>query len=414
MIFSNLDLREWRQFANIDIDFHPRLTIVAGANGAGKSTILRLLSQHFGLQNSLLATPTITKAGIRRYLAGVFSFGRSDPEPQSRRTVGSLLYTDGERTELVVSNDEQITYSVQMPGMRSVPGLFINSHRPVSGYQAISSIPANAITVEQAYQMYNQEVQSKYNNAYTPFSPTYRIKEAIVSMATFGPGNRNVQKNVILDQTYEDFKEMLRKVLPPSIGFRDINVRIPDVVLVTDSGDFVLDAASGGLMALVDLAWQMFLYSRGKEEFVTVIDEPENHLHPSMQRTIIPSLLSAFPTTQLIVATHSPFIVSSVRDSSVYVLRYANEKKGMVNNSVYSQRLDNIDKAASASDILRSVLGVPITLPLWAEEKVERIASNFKLDRLDSEAIANIRVQLEAAGLGDYYSDVLSRMALKR
>ena len=48
MKFKKILLNDWRQFQNIDIDFHPNVTIITGANGSGKSTILKLLSKHFG------------------------------------------------------------------------------------------------------------------------------------------------------------------------------------------------------------------------------------------------------------------------------------------------------------------------------------------------------------------------------
>jgi predicted ATPase len=41
--FNNLRIEGWRQFDNIDIEFHPRLTVLTGANGAGKTTLLRVL-----------------------------------------------------------------------------------------------------------------------------------------------------------------------------------------------------------------------------------------------------------------------------------------------------------------------------------------------------------------------------------
>ncbi|MFL1399228.1 AAA family ATPase, partial [Acinetobacter baumannii] len=62
-------------------------------------------------------------------------------------------------------------------------------------------------------------------------------------------------------------------------------------------------------MSIIDLAWQIFLYSHDKDEFVVTIDEPENHLHPSMQRSLLNDFVKAFPKAQFIVVTHSPFIV---------------------------------------------------------------------------------------------------------
>ena len=51
-------------------------------------------------------------------------------------------------------------------------------------------------------------------------------------------------------------------------------------------------------------------------------DEPENHLHPSMQKSFLPNVIAAFPSVQIIAVTHSPFIISALQDSAVYVLRY--------------------------------------------------------------------------------------------
>lgn len=415
MNFKNIKISGWRQFYNIEIDFHPKVTIIAGANGAGKSTLLRILSQHFGYSQELIATPKMTEKGVFNYITGLFRLKKKADSVDSQpiENIGTLTYSDNKQSQLQVPQYNSALYSINILSMNSVNGLFINSHRPSSGYQTVSSIPTNAISVEQAYQLYHQEVMNKYNNSYSNYSPIYRIKEAIISMATFGPGNKNVQKNSEIEKNYEDFKEILSKILPSTIGFKDISIRIPDIVIITKTGEFVLDAASGGLMALIDLAWQMFLYSREKSSFVAILDEPENHLHPSMQRVIINNLLEAFPNAQLIVATHSPFIVSSVRESSVYVLRYGNESEGPL-STVYSEKLDNINKAGTASEILRSVLGVPVTLPLWAENDIDIIATEFDINTLTTERITALRRKLENVGLGDYYSDALNRIAQRQ
>ena len=47
-MFKRLKISDWRQFSNVDISFHPHLTVLTGANGAGKTTILNLLSQSTG------------------------------------------------------------------------------------------------------------------------------------------------------------------------------------------------------------------------------------------------------------------------------------------------------------------------------------------------------------------------------
>ena len=53
---------------------------------------------------------------------------------------------------------------------------------------------------------------------------------------------------------------------------------------------------------------------------VVLIDELDLHLHPSWQRAVIPGLERTFPNCQFIVATHSPQVLSTAKDATVYLL----------------------------------------------------------------------------------------------
>ena len=377
--------------------------------------MLKVLSQHFGWSQPLLATPTfLGDSGATGYFTGLFHKLLKKKEETPTNTVGSLQYNNDALATLIIPESSGASYNLQISNQQSVLGLHINSHRPVQTYQQIGNIPTNAINAELAYQTYHSETMSRHQGGHTGFSPTYRMKEAIISMATFGPGNQYVQKNPSLEKLFLDFKQILTKVLPPTVGFLDISVRIPDVVIVTETGEFMLDAASGGLMSIIDLAWQIFLYSHNKEEFTVTIDEPENHLHPSMQRSLLRRLIEAFPKAQFVIATHSPFIVSSVKDSFVYVLQYDVSDEATetpINRRIFSGRLDTANKAGTASEILRDVLGVPVTLPEWAEDELQSIVRGFSIQAINPQTIALLRQQLEAAGLGEYYPDALRIMA---
>ena len=56
-------------------------------------------------------------------------------------------------------------------------------------------------------------------------------------------------------------------------------------------------------------------------QITVLLDEPETHLHPRWQRTILPSLLRAMegwdhgPSVQMLVATHSPMVLASLEPS---------------------------------------------------------------------------------------------------
>lgn len=406
MRFSHLEIRHWRQFRDVKIHFHPRLTVIAGANGAGKSTLIRVLAKHFGWPHPLLATPTVRDDGSVEYLVG---------NTGENLNIGEIGYSDGSKVQINVPIVRGVSYELPDGGQRPVPGLHIDSHRSATIYRQVGAIPTQAMDPARAYLEHFNEVVNPIRGAPSLTNSTYRMKEAIISMAVFGPGNAYVQPNAAANKLFQDFRELLATLLPPSIGFQDISVRVPEVVLVTRSGDFLLDASSGGLMSLIDIAWRVFLYSRDKAQFTVSIDEPENHLHPSMQRGLVPRLLKAFPGAQFIIATHSPFVVSSVKDSRVYVLRQqptlVEVKEGIVQQVISSVHLDHVSKAGTASEILRDVLGVRVTLPEWAEEELRRITAEFSIKSLDEGAIAVLRESLDAAGLGEFYPEALREIA---
>jgi predicted ATPase len=413
MTFTHLRINDWRQFAKIDLCFHPNLTVITGANGAGKSTLLRILAQHYGWTPPMLATPILSKEGVVSYFSGWFDWLLNRSSPPQEKEVGSIGYQGGLKATLVLPPASGQQYQLNIRDQQRVLGLNVSSHRFMPSYQQVASIPANPIKAQQAFDHYSNEMNVRLQNGHSQFSPMYRMKEALISMAVLGPGNEHVTKNDELIRLFNEFKDILRKVLPPSIGFRTVSIRMPDVVLVTNTGEFLIDASSGGLMSLIDLAWQIFLYSQDKSSFTVTIDEPENHLHPSMQRQLMSSLISAFPKAQFIVVTHSPFIVSSVRDSNVYVLRQVNESSSRsgVTQRVSSEKLDNLNKAGTASEILRDVLGVPVTLPTWAEGDLQRITNQFNIQNLNPQALGTLRQQLDAVGLGEFYPDAVKRIA---
>jgi predicted ATP-binding protein involved in virulence len=50
-----------------------------------------------------------------------------------------------------------------------------------------------------------------------------------------------------------------------------------------------------------------------------LIDEVDEHLHPSWQKTILDGLCKAFPRAQFFVTTHSSIVLASVKDTDAKV-----------------------------------------------------------------------------------------------
>ncbi|MGL4421190.1 MAG: AAA family ATPase, partial [Gemmataceae bacterium] len=56
-----------------------------------------------------------------------------------------------------------------------------------------------------------------------------------------------------------------------------------------------------------------------EEPLILLLDEPDAHLHPAWQRKLIPAVQKLLPNAQIFIATHSPFVVTSVNEGWIHV-----------------------------------------------------------------------------------------------
>lgn len=414
-MIKSINIESWRQFDKVQIEFHPRLTILTGANGAGKTTLLNIINQHFGWQNNLVGTAKRDKkTGGLKYLTGfwksLFELNVSDSNnpnnPDDR--IGDLIYANGRKTNLLIPKKIGTTYQVQIQQQQPLKGFNIPSHRPIYKYQNVPNIKTSVITKREAFQQYRQSQVQRYFGRHWDKTETFFIKETLISLAALGYGNQIVNANEGAIRIYEGFIEILRTVLPPKLGFKSLSVRIPEVVLETDSGEFSIDAVSGGIASIIDLAWQIYMFDESDQQFVVSFDEPENHLHPEMQKTLLPNFLKAFPNVQFIVASHNPFIISSVNDSNVYALVYNEE------NKVVSELLENVEKSGTANEILRQALGIETTTPEWVDDRIDALLDKYGSTGITPENIQIFKNELTEIGLSNYINQAVVELISRK
>jgi len=70
----------------------------------------------------------------------------------------------------------------------------------------------------------------------------------------------------------------------------------------------------------------------GKRPGILLLDEIDTHLHPLWQRRLLPAMRAALPDVQIIVTSHSPFVISSCPGSRVHVLDI--DERGTAHNRV--------------------------------------------------------------------------------
>ena len=397
--FRHLELFAWQQFSRIDVDFHDRLTVLTGANASGKTTVLNLLARHHDWPMTSLATPKRKgKSGPFRFLTRLFK-GKANEDDD---LIGRLSYSSGE-AEFRVPRTDSPTYQVIIQGQQDIPCFFIPSHRPVYRYERLTQIPSAKPGAREAFEKIWNVGKSRYFGSGGQ-SASFHMKEMLISWSIFGHGNPDMAPDPQLLDRYRGFQDVLRRVLPSTLGFQRLAIRELEVVVECSAHEFLVDAASGGLSALIDLVWQIFMFSTSQDgPYTVLIDEVENHLHPTMQRRVMPDLVEAFPEACFIVSTHAPLVVNSVRDSSVFVLRHADD------GLVVSERLDFRNRARSANQVLAEVLGVEFSMPEWAEVELGRIVRRAAAEAA-SGRFSTLRNELRSVGLEDWMPQALGEI----
>ena len=120
------------------------------------------------------------------------------------------------------------------------------------------------------------------------------------------------------------------------------------------------DLSSGTQGTLLWIRWlalKMVSHYRFRTDWeempaILLIDEIENHLHPTWQRRVIPALLEHFPGLQIFATTHSPFVVAGLKAGQVHLLN--RDADGVVTASTNTEAIEGW----TADEILRVYMGV--------------------------------------------------------
>ena len=140
----------------------------------------------------------------------------------------------------------------------------------------------------------------------------------------------------------------------------------------------------GTLLWILALALKMadhYGWTEGwdKKPAILLIDEIENHLHPTWQRRVIPALLEHFPGLQIFATTHSPFVVAGLKAGQVHLLE--RDQNGVV--TAITNTEDVI--GWTADEILRNMMGVDEPTDQLTVDRANRLRQLREKDRLTDE-----------------------------
>lgn len=415
MRINRLRLKNFRCYDALDIDFDPRLTVIVGENGRGKTAIFDALAialepylRAFGVQGRQLSPKDVRRVPVYdkdRHIAGMES-----RYPLEIRLEGEALGKSACCVRRLLAGDVVADETAELRA---------------SGERLAQASEENLQTLLPAFAYYGTQriwVDSSllvnFDKSLAERSVGYEeCLEPSSSYNTFGKWFEYVTKCALEEkQQNADLKRnlLIKRAIQQAIdvclestGLQNLyyNYKLHSfVVSHPDMGEMLVENLSDGFRSIIsmvaDLAYRMVrLNPQLGEQAVTdtpgivFIDEVDMHLHPLWQQTVLLDLQKAFPKVQFIVTTHSPQVLSSVPASGIRVLAWGKHFEGV--------RHVNFSLGASSTQILQDVQNVsprPQKLPIVQD--LERYLELVSEDKWDSAEALALRKRLDAWSQG--------------
>lgn len=133
-----------------------------------------------------------------------------------------------------------------------------------------------------------------------------------------------------IEDWFVSFETILRQIFNDSSLRLQFNYRDYSFLICNKGKEFKFTQLSAGYAAALDIVVDLMLKMQRVNTIrrvydlpgIVLIDEIETHLHLQLQKQILPILTSVFPHIQFIVTSHSPFVLNSLKNATVFDLEH--------------------------------------------------------------------------------------------
>ena len=136
--------------------------------------------------------------------------------------------------------------------------------------------------------------------------------------------DNDIESAIKIDIWFENFEKNLKELFDePDLQLIFDRKNYNFYLQIGNNKPFTLAQLSDGYSAVISIITELILRmeATGKKTYdqqgIVLIDEIETHLHVALQKKIMPFLCAFFPNIQFIVTTHSPFVISSLKNAVV-------------------------------------------------------------------------------------------------
>jgi len=408
MYVQRIDLKNYRGSQSLSLHaLDPRLNVLVGVNGAGKSTVLDAIAlmltwaanriRKARASGSPIAEDDITNNEASASIeitccdrdwrsSQLISWqlvkarpGRTPPRVPSNLT-GLSEYTKSLQADL--STDDR---AARLP-------LFV--HYPVN--RAVLDIPLRIRGRHQFDRLSAFDGALSGGANFRRFFEWFREREDLENERRLDPSQNEGYEG---DPQLNAVRKAIAGLLP---GFSQLAVRRSPLRMDIHKQNEVLkvnqlsDGEKCSIAFVSDLARRLAIVnpmSRKplEERGIVLIDEIDLHLHPMWQRTIVPRLIEIFPNCQFFLSTHSPHVLTHVRANNIIVL-------DRHNGGIVASR-PNESYGKTTERILEDLMGLDTTRPDPVSERLRHIYDSIAARDLEgaTRAIEAMAAEIESA-----------------
>lgn len=327
--------------------------ILTGKNGSGKTTILKGLEQHIGLGliNGNDSDGYIDEQRLDFLINSLTISNRTDELKQVQN-------------KLIVNKSVKIVLSsaanfIDFKG-KSIFSFFV-ANRKANPKEVVTPTKG----VDFSGQLILRDSTTFFTQQFKQFLVNKKVDQAFEQL------NNNREGVLKIEEFFSLFTKILRRFADDnSLQLIFENKQFEFYVTLKDGRKITFNQMSEGFSAfisiLVDLLIRVDLIRSAVNDNtydpcgIVLLDEPETHLHIKAQYEVLPILTEFFPNVQFIVATHSPAVISSIKNTTIFDLTSKDTETDEVVGSSYSELmvthfgLDN-EFSPIADEIINSV-----------------------------------------------------------
>lgn len=438
---ERIELSNYRCFAHLAVPMHPELTVLIARNGAGKTSVMDAIAIAFG-------------TFVGGFLAGT-GIGANQRDVRLRLTNPELREMEPQYplkiTAVGMVNGLQITWSRNVNSSKSGTTIkdakpltligedlqrAVTDHKPVVlpllAYYGTGRLwKQKKVTERKAFSSEFHSRTSGYQDCLDPassykfFLDWFRYAANANAEALNRQRERNVSQSDLVESAYAGLIAAVRGAVDEclkSSGWQNLRYSFTHQSVVMEHPEHGLlevgqlsDGVRNMIALVADVAYRMVRLNSHfgadaakRTPGIVMIDEVDMHLHPDWQQHVLASLRRAFPSIQLIVTTHSPQVLSTVRKEHIRVLGL-----NVDGEAVAVEPLARTYGRSNA-DVLQATMGVPPEPPIEGSDLLRRYLSLVEQAPLDDPYIPLWRTELVEIFGVDHPSLIRAEMVVRR